>query len=66
MTKEQAIDAISKGNMVFCTKEEYQTEIRTAIQDQAGKWINEGDNVKSIIALQEVKRLDALFEYKFI
>jgi hypothetical protein len=52
MTKEQAISAIYRGELIECEVEQYP-EIRTAIQEQAGKW--------AAIALQEVKRLDTKF-----
>ena len=61
MTNQEAINAIQQGSLVDCTAEEYHSRIRTAIQDQAGKWIDNNDHVRAMIALQEVKRLDAKY-----
>ena len=61
MTNQEAINAVYQGNLVDCTAEEYHSRIRTAIQDQAGKWIDNNDHVRAMIALQEVKRLDAKY-----
>ena len=62
MKKEDAINAIYQGNLVECTKDEYDESLRTAIQTQAGKWIDDGNHVRSIIALLEIKRLDEKFQ----
>jgi hypothetical protein len=64
MTRTEAIDAVHNGNLVQCTKEEYP-EIRRALQDQAGKWIDGGQGVRAMIALQEVQRLDKLHDFQF-
>ena len=61
MTNQEAINAVYQGSLVDCTAEEYHSRIRTAIQDQAGKWIDNNDHVRATIALQEVKRLDAKY-----
>ena len=61
MTNQEAINAVYQGSLVDCTAEEYHSRIRTAIQDQAGKWIDNNDHVRAMIALQEVKRLDAKY-----
>ena len=60
MTKEEAINAIYNGNLVECTKEEYQKEIRTALQDKAGKMVDGGDGLRAMMMLEEVRRLDAI------
>lgn len=62
MTQQEAIAAIYQGQSVDCTKEEYNSGLRTAIQDQAGKWIDGNDGLRAMIALEEVKRLDKKFE----
>lgn len=54
-----AISSIYQGLPVVCSKEEYHGGLRGEIQDQAGKWIEQGDGLRASIALQEVKRLDA-------
>lgn len=58
MTKFEALDAIHNGRLVECTKDEYNEGLRTVILEQAGKWIDEGQQLRAIIALEEVKRLD--------
>ncbi len=60
MTKDEAINAIYNGNLVECTKEEYP-EIRTELQDKAGKMVDSGDGVRAMMMLEEVRRLDGLF-----
>lgn len=60
MTKDEAINAIYNGNLVECTKEEYP-EIRTALQDKAGKMVDSGDGLRAMVMLEEVRRLDGVF-----
>lgn len=62
-TERKAISAVYTGKLVECTKEEYP-QVRSALQDQAGKWIDGGDGMRAGMALNEVKRLDAKFEFK--
>lgn len=63
MTLNDALNAIHFGCTVKCTVEEYPA-IRTALQDAAGKYIDNGDPVRAQIALMEVRRLDELFDQK--
>ncbi len=49
------------GTPIVCSKEEYQAGLRTEIQDAAGKWIDQGQDIRSIMALNEVQRLDKQF-----
>lgn len=58
MNAQESIAAIERGNLVDCTSEDYHAGIRTAIQDQAGKWIDQKEILRAMIALEEVKRLD--------
>ena len=58
MTSQEVINTVYQGSLVNCTEQEYHSEIRLAIQNQAGKWIDGGDHIRAMIALQEVKRLD--------
>lgn len=51
--------AIYKGDVVDLTLEEYRVA-RSYLQDRAGKYIDWGDHVRAKIALDEVRRLDAL------
>ena len=54
-------DAIYNGNPIETTKEKYEGGLREAILEMAAKWIDEKQGVRISIALNEVKRLDALF-----
>jgi hypothetical protein len=56
----QAINAVHKGQVVRCNRENYGA-VRLGLQEQAAKWIDYGDGLRAMIALEEVKRLDALF-----
>lgn len=58
----EAIKAVSRGDLVTCTKEEYY-EVRKALQDFAGKSIDSGDVFRANIALSEVQRLDIRFDF---
>ncbi len=62
MTPQEAVKAISKASLVDCTKEEYP-EVRKALQEYASKQIDNGQDIYAMIALEEVKRLDAYFDY---
>lgn len=61
VTPDEAINAIYAGQIVKVTKEEYLYSVRSAIQDQAGIWLDQGDAFRSMIALNEVARLDKLY-----
>lgn len=63
MTVKEAIQAVHNGQPVLCTVDEYP-EIRRALQDQAGKWIDQNDHVRSHIALSEVHRLDHVHNFQ--
>lgn len=58
----KAIAAIEADTPVTCTKQEYHQSIRSAILNQAGKWVDSGDSVRATLALHEVERLDKLFK----
>ncbi|MBU0977319.1 MAG: hypothetical protein KKD18_02805 [Nanoarchaeota archaeon] len=64
-TTKEAIQAISTGQLVDCTKEEYP-EIRKAIQDYAGKQIDNGQDIYAQIALMEIKRLDDKLDFHIV
>lgn len=55
-----ALGRIMEGKRVEVSKE-FWPKVRTEIQIQAGKWIDDKQDVYAMIALEEVKRLDALF-----
>lgn len=61
MNEQEAIAAIYSGKLVDCSKEEYPN-IRKSIQEQAGKWIDTGQDIRASIALHEIKRLDNLYK----
>ena len=60
MNAHEAISAIHEGRPVDCTAAEYHEEIRTVLQDRAGRWIDGGQDPYAWVALEEVKRLDGL------
>lgn len=61
MTLEEAINAVYQGKMVECSKEEYENGVRSGLQEKAAKWIDSGDQMRAIITLEEIKRLDKKF-----
>jgi hypothetical protein len=60
MTTQEAINAIYNGGIVKCSSEEYHNGIRSAIQNQAAKWIDQNQSMRAVIALEEIKRLDGV------
>ena len=61
MKIEEAINAIYNGNLIECTREEYP-EIRNALQDMAGKMVDSGQGLRAMMMLEEVRRLDLLYQ----
>lgn len=63
MTTQQAIADIYNGKLVSCTKQEYHglNGIRLALQDAAATWIDTNQDIRAVMALNEVKRLDELY-----
>lgn len=61
MTPEEAINLVSSGHMIDCTRDEYLGSIRDALQVQAAKWIDQRQDAYSQLALKEVERLDQLY-----
>lgn len=59
MTEQEAMQSIHQGKLIECGKAEWPS-LRPAIQKYAAKCIDSGDAVRAMIALQEVKRLDAV------
>ena len=51
------------GRPISCTAAEWP-EMRTALQAQAGKWVDEKQDLRATLALAEVRRLDALYANK--
>lgn len=62
-TKEQIVNDLYQGQLVHVDREEYVEWARTAIQEQAGKWVDQGDGIRAHIALSEVKRLDKVHQF---
>jgi hypothetical protein len=46
------------GKPIECTSEEYHAGLRSQIQDAASNWIEHGQNVRAMMAMNEVRRLD--------
>ncbi len=63
MTGNEAVAMIRQAKLVHCTKMEYEQEIRGALQDAAGKWLDQGQDPYAIITLQEVRRLDGIHRF---
>lgn len=63
MTTQQAIANIYNGKLVSCTKQEYHSinGIRLALQDAAAIWIDTEQDIRAVMALNEVGRLDNLY-----
>jgi hypothetical protein len=62
MTPKEAIQAVYHGRPVQCTVDEYP-EIRRALQEQAGRWIDGGDHIRSRIALHQIVTLDHIHDF---
>ena len=54
-----AISAVQSGRPVDCLAEHYRGHVRGALQEYAGQCVDGGDHARAVIALNEVKRLDA-------
>ena len=61
--KQEAIANVYNGKPVSCTKEQYP-EIRAVLHEYAGRWIDAGQDIRSVIALEEIKRLDELHGFQ--
>lgn len=59
---DERVIGLYDGNLVYCTEEEYRDFLRSQIQDFAGRMVDHGQDIRAMIALQEVKRLDRLYE----
>jgi hypothetical protein len=49
------------GVPIDCTAEEYHAGLRGQIQSAAATWIDQSQNVRAMMALNEVKRLDEAY-----
>lgn len=59
LTKEKVKDAIYTGNLVKCEQGEYHSWVRNYLQEIAGEFADYNDGLRAMIALEEVRRLDA-------
>lgn len=59
---DKAVANVYSGNPVECIREDYPA-IRAALQKFAGDSIDNNDHVRAVMALNEVKRLDSLFDF---
>lgn len=59
---QQARDAVHEGKLVECTRDEYLATVRAGLQQYAGECIDTSDTLRGWIALEEVKRLDAMHQ----
>jgi len=64
MDKNEALAAVKQGKVVTCSAGEYEATIRHALQDYAGRMIDQGQDIYAQIAFQEVRRLDRKFQYE--
>jgi len=62
LNKENVRQSIEQGNLIKCNKKEY-TKVRDWLQQVAGEYIDSGDGLRSMIALNEVQRLDSWFNF---
>lgn len=56
--RSRARRAVYEGRAVECSADEYNDGVRAALQQYAGELIDNGDELRALIALGEVKRLD--------
>lgn len=55
----QAVEKLGHtGELIECSQEDW-IQYRDALQEAAVKWIEQGQHVRSVMALNEIKRLDA-------
>ena len=55
-------DAIYQGHTLDISKEDWPKE-RSVVQAIAGEFVDQGDGLRAMIALQEVQRLDRLHNF---
>lgn len=53
--------ALRRGQHLACTAEQWHSGLRDAIQDYAGKMIDQGQHAYAWIAQEEVRRQDTAF-----
>ena len=61
--KDQRIEALGyRGEQIICTADEWANGLRTKVQDRAGQWLDQGQDIRAQMALAEVQRLDRKFD----
>lgn len=63
MTKAEIVALIYMGHFAEVSEADYRAWARSAIQDAAGTWVDQGDSLRAMTALQEVARLDKQFGF---
>ncbi len=58
-----AVAKVYAGGIVDCTREQYESVVRRALQAYAGRCSEEGDDLHARLALHEVKRLDGVHDF---
>ncbi|MEZ4742300.1 MAG: hypothetical protein R3B45_07625 [Bdellovibrionota bacterium] len=61
MNAEVAKQSIFVGEMILCTKVEYERDVRSAILDQIMRCQDVGDDRQEMFARAELRRLDRQF-----
>jgi hypothetical protein len=62
MTDDEALKMVQRlgdaGVPITCTAHEYQENVRKVLHDMAAKWVDQGQDIRAVLALEEVRRLD--------
>lgn len=58
---KEDIAALRRGQPLACTAEQWHGGLRDAVQDYAGKMVDQGQGVYAWIALEEVRQKDNVF-----
>lgn len=61
--ERRALAAVQQGQHVDCTADQYAMRVRNALQSYAGEMVDSGQNVRAVVALEEVRRLDKLLRH---
>lgn len=59
--EEKLILQLSGGELIDCTREQWEASVRNHVLKQIGFWIDTQDVTRAQIGLAEIKRLDKLF-----
>jgi hypothetical protein len=65
MTDDEALKLVralgAAGTPIRCNAYEYQENVRRVLHDMAAKWVDQGQDIRAVLALEEVRRLDGKF-----